>query len=106
MAVKLKNDFHQSDSQISLEMSSAKIALLVGHLLLGIKLCSIDKRILTVPGCFVLTLGVYLIGPSRLLGFSDTPGTVTTGLIIFGLGKSAMQCYAVNDSSWDRDISR
>lgn len=97
LTVKLKQDFSHSDSQISLEMSSAKISLLLGHLLLGIRLSSIDKRLLTVPGCFIFTLGVYMIGPSRLLGFPNTPDAVVAGLVIFGLGKSAMQCYAVNE---------
>ena len=72
LAVKLRSDYSLNDSQISLEMATAKIALLLGHLLLGIKLYAVDKRLLTVPGCFGLTLGVHLIGPSRLLELANS----------------------------------
>ena len=59
------------------------------------ELYAVVKSLLTVPGCFGLTLGVYLICLSRLLGQANSNQIVVEGLIIFGIGNSTMQCYAV-----------
>ncbi len=97
LANKLKADFSMSDSSISLTMSSAKISLLLALLALGFGAHSIDKRILITPGLFVFTLGVYFLGPSLLLHIPNTVEVVVVGLVLFGMGKSMMQCYVVNE---------
>lgn len=52
---------------------------------------STDKGLFMLAGYVILTVGVFLTGPSSLFGLPNQLGIMTAGMVIAGIGKSLVE---------------
>ena len=55
-----------------------------------------NKVFFITVGCFVLSAGAFLTGPSRLFHLPNKVGVIRTGLIVSGIGRAFAQSYSVS----------
>lgn len=55
----------------------------------------VSKLLFIAIGCFVLAVGAFLTGPSKLFELPDEIGFITAGMIGSGLGRALIQSYTL-----------
>ena len=53
-----------------------------------------DKMYLIIPGYFILTVGAFLTGPSRLFDLSNNLSIMRIGMCLSGVGKSLVFSFS------------
>ena len=55
----------------------------------------VNKYCFIMVGCFLAAVGAFLTGPSGLFGLPDILSLIKAGMIVSGVAKAFIQCYAV-----------
>ena len=86
--LKLASTFALSSGTVELFSNAFVASLLVGCLCSLLLVRFTSKHILISMGSFLAAIGLFLLGPSALLGLPSSPELVLAGLVLCGFGKA------------------
>ena len=84
----LKVSFNFSDEDSSYYFFAFNCAFSFTSLFLPLLPESCNKRCLMCPSTFISAIGLLFMGPSRLIGFNNTPTLILAGLLTTGAASS------------------
>ena len=97
---KLSSDFGFKEHEIGVFFFHFTAVVVLSNLLFVLIPDRFNKVIFLVFGGFVLAIGAFLTGPSRLFGLQNNANLTSTGLVIAGIGKgllkSNVMAYTIN----------